>query len=65
MEKEDARTFKRKVTEEEGWALSLETVQENEGGIRDQFADVPVMATTQTEVCGEEGQCPCLGVKGA
>lgn len=62
MEKEDSRTLKRKVTEEEGRALSLETVQENEGGIRDRFADVPVMASTQTEVCGEEGQCPSLGV---
>lgn len=55
MEKEDSRTLKRKVTEEEGRALSWETVPESEGGIRDGFADVPVMASAQTELCGEEG----------
>lgn len=55
MEKEDSRTLKRKVTEEEGRALHWETVPESEGGIRDRFSDVSVMASTQTEVCGEEG----------
>lgn len=55
MEKEDSRTLKRKVTEEEGRALRWDTVLEREGGIRDGFADVPVTASTQTELCGEEG----------
>lgn len=50
MEKTDSRTLKRKMTEEKGWALSLGTVQESEGGITDLFSAVPMMASTQMDM---------------
>ena len=37
------------MTEGGGWAPSLGTVQENEGGITDLFSAVPVMVSTQMD----------------
>lgn len=61
MGKTDSRTLKRKMAEEEGRALSLETVQDSEGGTKGLFSDVPVMAWTQLRCVGRKDDaflCP-------